>query len=108
MKSKWFQRAIPILAVAALGTSGCNRAENPREVRQDVNEAQQERREEVAEARRDDGAQSREVAMARIEGDRKVAKERCEALEGDAQSTCKQQADMTFEEEKQRIERAYN
>lgn len=55
-----------------LGAAGCNRQEPAGEVREDV-------------------------AIAKADGDRKVAKEACEALSGDAQENCKQQAEQQYD-----------
>jgi hypothetical protein len=126
MIARWL--AVALFCVAA-GSFGCNRAENPAEVRKDVSAAAQDANKEiadaradaakkVAEARRDAGEQlddsadkvadaNREVAMARIDGELKVAKERCEALDGDAQQSCKDAADAEYTEAKRRVDNTF-
>ena len=106
--------------------AGCNKAETTAEVQSDVAEAQATRSENVAEARRDGAdeisqqqqdlnAQRRDVneaaadrnydvAIAKAEGDHKVATEACEALAGSAQTNCKDQADAMLKSEKSRAE----
>ena len=64
------------LAAGLLLLTGCNRAESPREVAKDVAEA-----------------------------DHKVAIESCEILEGDAQQTCKNEADAQLAASKAEAER---
>lgn len=108
------------LAAALLLMTGCNRAESPREVSRDVAEAQQEGAEKVAEARAD-AARDRmdagqpfnetpaenqyEIMLAQAEADHKVAIESCEILAGDAQRTCKADADAQLEASKADAER---
>jgi hypothetical protein len=108
------------LAAGFLLLTGCNRAESPREVAGDVAEAQQEGTEEVAEAQAD-AAEDRqdtgyvmnesaaeneyEIKVAQAEADHKVAIESCEILEGDAQQTCKNDADAQLAASKAEAER---
>jgi len=88
------------LAATLLLMTGCNRAEPPSEVREDVAEARQEGAEDVAEKqadlaqdRADSGqmmnestAENRyELLIAQADAERKVAMEQCEALSGSAQ-----------------------
>jgi hypothetical protein len=107
------------LAAGLLLLTGCNRAESPQEVREDVAEARQEGAEEVAEARAD-AAEDRvdtgygmsespaegqyDVRIAQAEADHKVAIEGCEILEGDAQQNCKDQADANLDARKAEAE----
>ncbi len=92
----------------ALGAAGCNRQESSKEVREDVAEAQQDANEDVAEQQADrvaeadgsteDRAQADyDVALAKADGERKVAEEACEALGGDAQANCKKEAELSYE-----------
>jgi hypothetical protein len=96
-------RFMTILIAGAFAASlgACNKAEDPAETQADVAEAQSEASQDVAEAQSDatqDAMQNQEsTAMATAEGDHKVAIERCEALPGDQQKACKDQADADFE-----------
>jgi len=87
--------------VFALSLSACNKAEDPAEVQADVAEAQSDATEEVAEAQTDMNQDTmegqEETALAKAEGDHKVAIEQCEALPGDQQKACKDEADATYE-----------
>lgn len=98
-KALWAGGAIALLSIA-----GCNRAESPAEVARDVTSAQQDRAEEVADARQDVNQESRDVAIARAEGDHKITIEQCEALAGDAQKACKDQADAALASAKANID----
>ena len=102
-----------ILAVLLTATSfatfaGCNKAEAPAETAADVADARSDRAENVAEARDDARdvigsaatnitSANQDIREARIEGDHKVAVEKCESLAGDAQKACKDSADATME-----------
>ncbi len=112
-------------AVAAmLALSGCNKAESPAKVQSDVAKAtaSAERKDERAaekEAKTDanvtndvvndvDKANSKEVAAAaddavtQAEGENKIALAKCEALAGDAQKACKDQANAQLQLVKER------
>jgi hypothetical protein len=102
------------LATALLGLSACNKGESPDKVQADVAQAKSEAVEENAKAEEKrkqveaEAAQDRKDAAAKAtdksvgavvdsavvqaEGDTKVALAKCEALEGDAQQTCKDKA----------------
>jgi len=96
-------RLLTMLIAGAFAASlgACNKAENPAETKADVAEAQAEAKEDVAEEQADankDAMENQEdTAMAKAEGDHKVAVERCEALPGDQQRACKDQADADYE-----------
>ena len=103
-----------VLASALLGLSACNKAESPDKVQADVAKAQsdaaaenvkadEKRRQVEAEAAKDraDAAAKAadksvgaiaDSAVTQAEGETKVALAKCEALEGDAQKTCKDEA----------------
>jgi hypothetical protein len=85
----------------ALSLGACNKAEDPAETRADVAEAQSEANQDVAETQADANQSAmesnEETAMAKAEGEHKVAIERCEALPGDQQKACKDEADATYE-----------
>jgi hypothetical protein len=126
MIARWLATALFCVIAASVG---CDRAKNPAEVRKDVSEAQQDANkqiadarskavEEAAEARRDVGNQvedssekvadaNREVAMARIDGEHEIATQRCEALEGDAQHSCKAAADADYDLAKRRVDNTF-
>jgi hypothetical protein len=108
--------ALSVLTVAAL--AGCNNAKSPNAVDNDVAAAQHQAAEHVADVRKDaskDNASAADkvddkskdlnnveakgaydVALARGEGNHKVALEKCSALSGDAQSKCKDMADADY------------
>ena len=103
-----------LLASALLGLSACNKAEAPEKVQADVAKAKSDAVEEntkadekvkqvEAEAAKDladAGAKAADKsvgavvdsAVTQAEGETKVALAKCQALEGDAQKTCKDQA----------------
>ncbi len=92
------------LTLATLGCfallGGCNDAKSPAEVQNNVAEAQQSANKDVAgeikDARKSTSDNVYDVAIARAEGDHKVATEKCESLNGDAQTACKDQADAAL------------
>jgi hypothetical protein len=96
-------RLLTMLMAGAFAVSlgACNKAEDPAETQADVAEAQSEATQDMAEAQTDmsqDAMEGQEeTALAKAEGDHKVAIERCEALPGDQQQACKDQADADYE-----------
>lgn len=96
-------RVLTMLIAGAFATTlgACNQAEDPAETRADVAEAQSEATQDVAEAQADmnqDVMQGQEeTALAKAEGEHQVAIEQCEALPGDQQAACKDEADAEFE-----------
>lgn len=115
-------RSISYFAVTALAASllaGCNNAKSPSEVAKDVNSASQsaaertDKAEEKAAAKVADeqkdvrseqrdaqhvaAVQAQDVAKAEAEGARKVALAKCEALSGDRQQACKDQANAAYD-----------
>lgn len=106
------------IAVAILLISGCNNAKSPDTVAKDVAAAQQKASTEVANSEKDaskdlgkaaDSVDDKLVdfnnvaakdaynlAVAKADGDRKVALANCYALSGDAQKACKDQADADY------------
>jgi hypothetical protein len=105
----------PVL-VGTLLVFGCNRAESPQEVQEDVAAAQQEATEQTSEAREDlaanygesspeqVGTNEYDLAIAESEGNHKVAIEACEALSGTEQEACKERADTELAVTKERAE----
>lgn len=88
-----------LIAAAALALlAACQQAESPAEVREDVQDAKQEAVEENKEVQAD---AYEDTAMTKAEGEHKIAIERCEALAGDEQQLCKDQADAALEAAKQ-------
>ena len=110
-------------AVAAmLGVAGCNKAESPGKVDSDVAKAANTAAENDVKANEDqaktdasanaDVAKDQEkadaktadagadTAVTQAEGDNKVALAKCEALSGDAQRNCKDQANARLDEAK--------
>ena len=103
-----------LLASALLGLSACNKAESPDKVQADVAKAQSDAAEanakadekqkqvetEAAKDRADAQIKAADKsvgavadsAVTQVEGETKVALAKCEALEGDAQKACKDQA----------------
>ncbi len=113
-------RTLPIsaIALAVLFAAGCNNAKTPDVVEKDVAVAEQKAATEVAanqnDASKDIGKAADKVddkladlnntvvndaysvAVAKADGDRKVTLAKCEALSGDAQKSCRDQADADF------------
>ena len=88
-----------LIAAAAIALlAACQQAENPAEVRDDVADAQQEARQDNAQVQTQ---AYEETATTRAEGEHKIAIERCEALAGDEQQLCKDQADAALDAAKQ-------
>jgi hypothetical protein len=103
-----------LLASALLCLSACDKAESPDKVQTDVAKAQSTAAEENAKADEKvkqveaEAAKDRADALAKVadksvgaladsavtqaEGDTKIALAKCQALEGDAQKTCKDEA----------------
>jgi hypothetical protein len=113
-----------LLASALLGLSGCNKAESPDKVQADVakaqsdaaaenvkaDEKQKQVEAEAAKDRADAGAKAADKsvgavvdsAVTQAEGETKVALAKCEALEGDAQKACKDQANAHMDAVKEK------
>jgi hypothetical protein len=93
---------VSILATAALAMAGgCNNSKSPHTVAGDVAKAESKASSEVANARqdamKDESKGNYEVAMAQADGKHKVALQKCEALSGDAQKACKDEADADYD-----------
>lgn len=107
------------LVLATVLAAGCNNAKSPDTVAKDVAKAEQKAGNEVAKsensADKDLGGAAGKVedkviafnndaakdaynlAVARADGDRKVSLAKCEAMSGDAQKTCKDQAETDYQ-----------
>jgi hypothetical protein len=112
------------MVVAMLGLAGCNQAKSPDTVASDVAKATDsaEKKDAKAEERAEktdaavtndlskdvDKANAKEVnaaandAVTQAEGENKIALAKCEALTGDAQKACKDQANSELDMVKQR------
>lgn len=108
---------VALMAVTIM--AGCNNAKSPDAVSKDVATAQEKRSAEVADAKQDAAKDENkaaakvddktndlnnvnakgayDVAMAQADGDHKVAIQKCEAVGGDAQKACKDQADAKYD-----------
>ena len=108
-----------VVLLAVAGASGCDHAKSPDAVANDVAAAQAKRASEGADAKQDaakdenkaeakvddktadlnnaNAKGSYDVAMAQADGDHKVALQKCEALSGDSQKACKDQADAKYD-----------
>ena len=109
--------AFAVLVIAA--ASGCNQAKSPDAVANDVAAAQAKRAAQVADAKQDAAKDANkaeakvedktndlnhvnaqgayDIAMTQADGDHKVAIQKCEAMSGDAQKACKDQADAKYD-----------
>jgi hypothetical protein len=110
--------SISAIALTIAFSAGCNNAKSPDAVSKDVATAEQKASNEVANRENDaskdiskgadkvgdkladlNGAAAKDaygIALAKADGDRKVALANCEALNGDAQKNCKDQADADY------------
>jgi PBP1b-binding outer membrane lipoprotein LpoB len=109
---------MPMLVVAALALAGCNNSKSPEDVSKDVAKAEQKADKEVTKSEEraqsaldksyekinnqeikfnnDAAHQTYNVAVAKADGNRKVALATCESLSGDAQKACKEQAETDY------------
>ena len=112
MNTKLLAIVLSSMSLAAL--AGCNRAEAPADTAADVADARQDAAEDVASARQDAADEmgsaaadmresAQDVEETRIDGERKVALEKCESLAGEAQKACKDSAEATYESAKERL-----
>ena len=104
-----------MIVVAALGLSGCNKSKSPEQVSKDIANAEQKADTEVTRSEQtaksaldksydkvseqeiqfsnDAAHQAYNVAVAKADGNRKVALATCESQSGDAQKMCQGQAE---------------
>jgi Tfp pilus assembly major pilin PilA len=84
-----------------LAAAACNNAKSPDKVADNVAAANQSASKEVADAQREQqkdlSSDAYDVAVARAEGDHKVAIKKCDALDGHDQKACKDQADADYD-----------
>lgn len=112
---------LPLIAFTAAVAlaSGCDRAKSPQAAANDIAEARQSAAQEVNEANRDaakdinaaskdlqdkaseladsNAKAAYDVALARADGDHKVAVQNCMTQNGDAQKLCKDRADAEYD-----------
>jgi hypothetical protein len=106
------------IVIAIFTMAGCDNAKPPDTVAKDVTKAEQKAASEVANSEKDaakdlnkaaekvddrlvdfNNAAAKDaynLAVAKADGDRKVALANCQALGGDAQKTCKDQAEADY------------
>jgi hypothetical protein len=70
-----------------------------------VAEERREAADTAADSVEDRAAAEYDVAVAQADGQRKIAKEKCETMSGDAQKACKDQADADYESAKAQARR---
>lgn len=117
-----YLRSFPALATLALGAlmlAACHQAKSPDEVAAEVTKAQDKANSEVAGAEQradkdvanaaakvgdkltdlnnDAAGDAYKIALAKADGDRKVALAQCDSMNGDAQTTCRKQADADYD-----------
>src|SRR5450432_1344741 len=78
-----------LLASALLCLSACNKAESPEKVQAD---AAKDRADALAKVADKSVGALADSAVIQAEGETKIALAKCQALEGDAQKTCKDEA----------------
>ena len=93
---------LTVIGVAALGAlSACNNAKSPDTASRDIAAANQSATHEVAQAQqeqqKDMSADAYNVALAKADGDHKVALQKCDTLQGHDQQVCKDQADADYD-----------
>jgi hypothetical protein len=100
MKMPFKYHAI-MAAATLLLASACNNAKSPEAAAKDIAAAHDAAVKEVADARqnqqKDLSTDAYDVAMARADGDHKIAIQKCEALDGHDQKLCKDQADADYD-----------
>jgi hypothetical protein len=109
---------MPIFMVASLALAGCNQSKSPEDVSKDVAKAEQKASNEVTKSEvraqsaldksyekinnqeikfnNDAVHQTYNVAIAKADGNRKVAMATCESQSGEAQRACKDQAEADY------------
>ena len=107
------------IAATVLAMTGCNNAKSPDEVAKEVASAEQNSTTEVSKSEdkaakdlggaadkvddkliafnNDAARDAYNVAVAKADGDRKVALANCDSVSGDAQKACKRQADADYD-----------
>ena len=88
--------------LVALGSlTACNNAKSPDAASRDIAEAHDAAANKIADAQRDAqkdmSSDAYNVALAKADGDHKVAVQKCETLQGHDQQQCKDQADADYD-----------
>ena len=111
--------SVVISGLLVLGLGACNNAKSPEAIDKDVANAEQKAATQVADAQQSaakttDSAETKvdektkdlnsaeakgayDVATAKADGDHNIALEKCNALNGDVQKACKDQADAKYD-----------
>jgi hypothetical protein len=111
--------ALSVLTLSALMLAACHQAKSPDQVTAEVTKAQDKANSEVAGAEQsadkdvanaagkvgdkltdlnnDAAGDAYKIAVAKADGDRKVALAQCDSMSGDAQTACRKQADADYE-----------
>ena len=113
-------RTLPtsVIALTLCCVAACNNAKSPDTVAKDVAVAEQKASNEVADSQKDASkdigkaadkvddkladlnntvaSNAYTIAVTKADGDKKIALAKCDALAGDAQKSCKQQADADY------------
>jgi hypothetical protein len=109
---------ISVIALSLFFVAACNNAKSPDTVAKDVAVAEQKASNEVADSQKDASkdigkaadkvddkladlnntvaSNAYTIAVAKADGDKKIALAKCDALAGDAQKNCKDQADVDY------------
>ena len=112
-------RSLSILALGAFMLAACNQSKSPDQVAAEVAKAQDKANMELARAEQhadkdvakaagkvddkltdlnnDAATDAYKVAVARADGDHKVALAQCDSMSGDAQKACRNQADANYD-----------
>ncbi len=102
---------VALVGIAALGTlAACDHAKSPDTAAHDIAAADNSAAHEVADAQhdaqKDMSTDAYHVAMAKADGDHKVAIQKCETLQGHDQQVCKDQADADYDAAKANVKAA--
>ena len=102
MKNNVKQTVIALMGVLALGSlAACNNAKSPDAAARDIAAANDAAANKIADAQRDAqkdmSSDAYNVALAKADGDHKVAIQKCETLQGHDQQVCKDQADADYD-----------
>lgn len=103
MRSQTIRNHIHLIAgvTALLMASACNKANSPDAEANGIAAAHESAIKEVAKAetsqQKDLSTDAYNVALAQADGDHKIAIQKCDALEGQPQKACKDQADADYD-----------
>jgi hypothetical protein len=93
---------LSLVGTAALGLlAACNNAKSPDAAARDIAAADRSAAHEMAnaqnDAQKDMSSDAYNVALAKADGDHKIAIQKCEMLQGHDQQVCKDQADADYD-----------